>query len=76
MSHLALYSFSVGQTHEQQQALVSGELEPVAVAPEAPAVEAAPVKIRRRARTNHGTFQADDPATPEANEAYVPEREN
>ena len=25
---------------------------------------------RRRARTNDGTFQADDPATPAVNEAY------
>jgi hypothetical protein len=76
MAHLALYSFSVGQTHEQQQALVRGEQEPEATALEAPPAEGTPAKPRRRARTDRGAFQADDPATPDIDEAYEPEREN
>ena len=41
------------------------------VAPEAPpAVEEAP-KPRRRARAAKGRFQADDPATPDVNEAWA-----
>jgi hypothetical protein len=88
MAHLALFSFSAGMTPEQQQALICGEREPeeaaehLAAKPEDKAVpadapaEAAPVKPRRRARTDRGAFQADDPATPEINEAYEPEREN
>jgi len=47
-----------------------------AAAPVAAPAPPAPVKPRRRARTDRGTFQADDPATPEQNEAYEPEREN
>ena len=79
MAHLALYSFSVGMTHEQQQALVRGEQE----LPEAPPLSKAeaPAKappagprLRRRARTEQGTYQPDDPTTP-VDEAFeeVPE---
>lgn len=82
MAHLALYSFSVGMTPEQQLALVKGEREPELAAaipepepaaePEPEACPAPPVKPRR-ARSGRGTYRADDPMTPE-NEAY--EREN
>jgi hypothetical protein len=45
---------------------------PAEPAPEPmPAAEAsAPGKGRKRARTAAGTFQGDDPATPEKNEAW------
>jgi hypothetical protein len=94
MAHLALFSFSAGMTHEQQQALVSGEREPVEHAPKAvtesmgtepdhvekatvgASADEPPAKPRRRARTDRGAFQADDPTTPDTNEAYEPEREN
>lgn len=32
-------------------------------------------QVRRRARTDRGTFQPDDPTTPEADEAYEAEPE-
>jgi len=78
MAHLALFSFSAGMTPEQQQALICGEREPEeAPEPEAEApAEVPPVKPRRRARTDRGKFQPDDPTTPAVNEAYEPEREN
>lgn len=81
MAHLALYSFSVGMTHEQQQALVRGEQEPPEAPPEseadAPAARPANRRLWRRARTEQGTFQPDDPATPDVDEAFekVPEAE-
>jgi hypothetical protein len=94
MAHLALFSFSAGMTHEQRQALVSGEREPVehalkaatgSMGTEPDHVEKVmvgasagepPTKARRRARTDRGAFKADDPTTPDTNEAYEPEREN
>jgi hypothetical protein len=69
MAHLALYSFSPGMTPEQQQALISGQREPEEAAPQATA-KVPQVRLRRRAHTGRGTFQADDPATPAVNEAY------
>lgn len=69
----ALFSFSVGMTPEAQLALVlsgSGvelQQEPLQ---EQPAEEVkAPIK-KRRARAERGTFQADDPATPDVDEAW------
>ena len=74
MAHLALYSFHAGMTPEQQQALISGQREPAETAPEA--AEGEPhAKPRRRARTDRGTFQGDDPATPAVDEAYEHEPE-
>jgi len=82
VAHLALFSFSAGMTPEQQQALICGQREPEALAdappePEAEApAEAPPAKPKRRARTDRGEFQADDPTTPAVNEAHEHEREN
>jgi hypothetical protein len=72
MAHIALFSFSAGMTHEQQQALISGEREPEEAAPDV-TTEESQARPRRRARTNRGTFQADDLSTPAVNEAYEPE---
>jgi hypothetical protein len=74
MANLALYSFHAGMTPEQQQALISGQREPEKAPPEAAAGEPQ-AKPRRRARTDRGTFQGDDPATPAVNEAYEPDPE-
>ena len=41
-----------------------------AVVTEAPAKAPAPPKPRKRAHKDNGQFQADDPATPEVNEAW------
>jgi len=75
MAHLALYSFSPGMTPEQQQALISGQRESEEAAPQVTA-KVPQIRPRRRAHTDRGTFQADDPTTSAVNEAYEPEREN
>lgn len=45
--------------------------EAAVVEPVAPVVTVAPKGKRQQARTTAGTFQADDPATPDRNEAFV-----
>jgi hypothetical protein len=52
--------------------IFAGITNPPEPAPEpAPAPPAAEAKGRKRARTVEGQFQADDPATPEKDEAWV-----
>jgi hypothetical protein len=92
MNPIQLFSFSPGSTPEQQQALILHGIEaPAAEAAVAPAPEvvvtpvegkkraskkAAPVEAER-ARDEEGKFLADDPATPDVDEAWVEaDREN
>jgi len=86
MNPIQLFSFSPGSTPEQQQALILHGIEPPATeAPVAPAPvegkkkaskKAAPVEAER-ARDDDGKFLADDPATPDVDEAWVEaDREN
>jgi hypothetical protein len=83
---IQLFSFSPGSTPEQQQALIlHGIVAPAAEAAVAPAPaegkkkaskKAAPVEAER-ARDDDGKFLADDPATPDVDEAWVEaDREN
>lgn len=85
MNPIQLFSFTPGSTPEQQQALILHGIEapaPEALAP-APAEskkkaskKAAPVEVER-ARDDDGKFLADDPATPDVDEAWVEaDREN
>lgn len=74
----ALFSFSAGMTPELRQAIV---LRAAGVEPEPPVElqqEPLPAKpTKRRAKHPDGKFVADDPATPEVDEAWVEEeREN
>jgi hypothetical protein len=74
---LALFSFSAGMTPELRQAIV---LRASGVEPEPPVElqqDPLPAKTtKRRAKHPDGKFVADDPATPEVNEAWEREREN
>jgi hypothetical protein len=84
---IQLFSFSPGSTPEQQQALILHGIEPPAAEAVAPAPapveskkkaskKAAPVEAER-ARDEEGKFLADDPATPDVDEAWVEvDREN
>jgi hypothetical protein len=54
-----------------QKDSTGGEQDPSAVAQRPPGLgRLGRAQPRRRARTDDGTFQADDPATPAVNEAY------
>jgi len=81
MNPIQLFSFSPGSTPEQQQALILHGIEaPVAPAPaegkKRASKKAAPVEAER-ARDEEGKFLADDPATPDVDEAWVEaDREN
>ena len=60
-----------------QKDSTGGEQDPSAVAQRASSLgRLARSQPRRRARTDDGTFQSDDPTTSAVNEAYEPEREN
>lgn len=81
---IQLFSFSPGSTPEQQQALILHGIEAIAAEP---AVAPAPVESKKRAskkaapveaeraRDEDGKFLADDPATPDVDEAWVKEEE-
>lgn len=59
---MASYALPVGVTVEEMEAAMSGQAEPIAESHEP-----------KRARVKGGRFRADDPATPETDEAWAAE---
>jgi hypothetical protein len=60
------------QADQSKRIIADGETqEPISLKPRDETAQ-----VRRRARTDRGTFQGDNPKTPEQNEAYETQREN